>query len=151
MRFQRYVWYLFVSIGLASPYAGIGCAGGGGTLPPIAGASAAATLEWDDLDAAVSYVAKRNELAPVEKMTETIGGERGPERAIRRYLLVDFRDRPVEIRFSTDPGAMAGLRGASASRSGSVVVRVGRFGDDQVEQALVAALLERLDALTAID
>ena len=117
----------------------------------MTGAASVVDLEWDDLDAAVKFVAIREELGLVERMTVTIEDEEGVERVIRRYLLVDLRDRPVEIRFSADPGALAGLRGASATRAGSVVVRVGRFGDDQREQALVAALLERLGALAVID
>lgn len=142
---------MFVSLALITPILIQGCAGGGGTLAPIAGVTASAELEWDDLDAAVSYVASREELYPVESRTLRIRDAAGAEHAVRRYLLVDVRDRPVEIRFSADPGALSGLRGASASRSGVVVVRVGRFGDHQREEALVSALLKRLDALALVD
>ena len=128
-----------------------GCAGGGVPLGPIVGATARTELEWDDLDAAVKYTAGRQELYLVESRTVRMKDEAGTERAVRRYVLVDVHDRPVEIRFSTDPGALAGLRGASASRSGSVVVRVGRFGDDQRERELVSALLERLNTLAVVD
>jgi len=152
MRNQLFDRLLFASSALVCILVGIGCAGGGGaSVPPITGVSAETTLEWDDLDAAVSYVAVRHGLALVERLTVPVEDDDGLDGVVRRYLLVDSRDRPVEIRFSTDPGALAGLRGASASRSGSVVVRAGRFGDDQRERALVAALLERLDALVAID
>ena len=142
---------MFVFLALMTPLLIQGCAGGSGTLAPIAGATASAALEWDDLDAAVSYVAEREELYPVESRTLRIRDEDGTEHAVRRYLLVDVRDRPVEIRFSADAGAMSGLKGASASRSSGVVVRVGRFGDHQREAALVSALLERLDALALVD
>ena len=129
-----------------------GCAGGGeGQVGPIDGTSSATSLEWDDLDAAVKFVADRNELSIVDRMTVTIEGPDGAEQAIRRFVLIDVQDHPIEIRFSSDPGALAGLRGASASRAGAVVVRVGRFGDDQREAALVEALLKRLDALARID
>ena len=146
-----FVCILFVSSCLAVPIAMPGCSGRGGSLGTIQGADAGTTLEWDDLDAAVKYVADKNELGIVDRMTVTMPDSAGAERVIRRYVLVDVLDHPVEIRFSTDPGALAGLQGASQSRAGSVVVRVGRFGDDQREAALVEALLKRLDALVMID
>jgi len=120
-------------------------------MAEIDGFSSSAALEWDDLDAAVSYVAARQELALVEKSTGRADGADGEFGVVRRYRLVDPRDRPVEIRFLTDSGALDGLQSASSLRSGTVVVRVGRFGDDQRERALAAALLERLGALALID
>lgn len=151
MYFDLFVCVLFVLLALIATIAMQGCSGGGGSLGEIQGAGSGTTLEWDDLDAAVKYVADKNELGIVDRMTVTMPDSAGAERVIRRYVLVDVLDHPVEIRFSTDPGALAGLQGASQSRAGSVVVRVGRFGDDQREAALVEALLKRLDALVMID
>ncbi|MCB9838590.1 MAG: hypothetical protein H6813_04560 [Phycisphaeraceae bacterium] len=142
---------MFVILGVPGLLWGSGCAGGGGPLAPISGASASTRLEWDDLDAAVSYVASRNELALVDSATLREPGGAGGETAVRRYRLIDAYDHPVEIRFSTDGGALGGLREGAASRDGAVVVRFGRFGDHQREAALVEALLKRLDALAVVD
>lgn len=144
---------MFVILAFPCLLAVSGCTGGGGgPVPQVLGESADTELEWDDLDAAVKYVAERQELAIVESRTVRVPGEEGGgAQVFRWYKLIDPQDHPVEVRFSTDPGALSGLEGASVSRQGAVVVRYGRFGDDQREQAIVRALLARLDVLAAVD
>ena len=146
-----FVRILYAIMALVAPLGGIGCAGGGSALPHLGGFSSTTQMEWDDLDAAVSYVSAREGLALIEKSTVQDPDGTGELAAVRRYRLIDVHDHPIEIRFVTDSGALDGLRGASSMRDGSVVVRVGRFGDDQRERALVSALLERLEALARID
>jgi len=137
-----------IAIGLALAVSGCSSTGSSKTLAPIVGAESGVVLEWDDLDAAVKYVAAEQELALVEAETVRIGGGSG---VIRRYRLINASDHPIEIRFTTESGALDGLHAASMSRDGAVVVRVGRFGDDQRERAIVSALLDRLGVLAAVD
>ena len=134
-------WLLLVAFGC-------GGSGAGGTLTPLSGIESGVVLEWDDLDSAVNYVAANDELALIEAETVRIGGGSG---VIRRYRLIDANDHPIEIRFTTESEAIDGLQAASISRDGSVVVRVGRFGDDQRERAIVSALLDRLGVLAVVD
>ncbi len=137
-----------VAIGLSLAVSGCGGDGSGKALTPIVGAESGVVLEWDDLDAAVKYVAAEQELALVEAETVRIGGGSG---VIRRYRLINASDHPIEIRFTTESAALDGLHAASMSRDGAVVVRVGRFGDDQRERAIVSALLDRLGVLAVVD
>jgi len=99
----------------------------------------------------VSYVALDSNLAIVESETVRMEGDGGEGRVVRRYRLIDVRDRPIEIRFESDPGVLGSGEAVAAARAGGVVVRVGRFGDDLMERELVAGLTERLAVLREID
>ena len=142
------IMFGIVATGLSLGVSGCSGASSSKTLIPIVGVESGAVLEWDDLDAAVKFVAADAELALVEAETVRIGGGSG---VIRRYRLIDASDHPIEIRFTTESAAMDGLSAASMSRDGAVVVRVGRFGDDQRERAIVSALLDRLGVLAVVD
>ena len=141
------LWGCVLACGACS---GGGSAGGIGVDRVVEGESGRSEAEWEDLTAAVRYVTDRNEMAVVSVAAGSFERD-GVGYRVRTYSIVTARDEPVWVRFEAPSEGAMRLRELAASRPSSVVVRVGRFGDDRRESELLGSILDRLDALRAID
>lgn len=97
--------------------------------PPAAPAATLATPgDWDDLDAALSAAASRNELAVLRTNAQA------PDRRV--YDLLAANARPARLEATRDPDGLIHL-----------TATIGRFGDPQAEQRLLRDLAHRLQQL----
>ena len=116
-----------------------GCAGSGGDPPPLAegGLTGDTTGMWRNVDAAISRIAERFELAVLNEF------DADPLR--RRYELISRIDEPVVIEVSRESDI-----GIRADGPLHVTVQYGQFGNTEKEARIRDAMLDRLAMLSRL-